>query len=152
MKEREYVVSEGKALEVELQSCLGSNGYGWCITEMPKEVVLMGTSNVSAPEIGPAIVNQKFWFGAVSSETINVEIKFALACLFDLSKVATTFTAKVRIIPKDSTDFVSFSENAANAAMPYGYVCGTQEAALKYGYPCVEATKDTRPYAFVNRK
>lgn len=131
--EQEFVVLQGKAFTVALQSMLGSTNYGWCVSSMPEGIVLLGTENESSLRMGPVI--QKFYFQATSGEQPNVEIKFILACLSDLTKVENEYTLKVRIVQSDSEEFVTFSENAANAAMPYGFVYGG-EAVMKYGYPC----------------
>lgn len=158
--EQEFAVLQGKTFTVELQSMFGSTNYGWCVSSMPEGVILVGAENQPAV-YGRAPVIQRFYFGAVSGDDPNLEIKFVLTCLTDLTKVENEYTAKVRIIPGDSEEFVSFSENAAKAAIPYGFVyggdsvvkygypfgaedtnlkygypCGVQDANLKYGYPC----------------
>lgn len=145
-----FTVLQGKIFTVELRSMLGSSNYGWCMTSMPEELILMGAENVPAPRgIGPNL--QRFYFGAVSAENCNVEIRFSLTCWSDLNKISQDYEAKVRIIPYDTDEFVSYSENQEDvslAAMPYGYIystnqnllygypCGEQEAVMKYGYPC----------------
>ena len=145
---REYVALEGKVFTVELLLHIGSSNYGWCISALPKEVILMGTENIHVPGQYNATVLQRFYFGAVTSQEINVEIDFTLNCWSDLTKVAEKFTAIVKIVPSNSSDFVSYSENETKAAIPYGFVmtadntvkygypCGVQDANLKYGYPC----------------
>ena len=144
--EQEFVVLQSRTFTVALQSMLGSTNYGWCVSSMPQGIVLLGTENESSLRMGPVI--QKFYFQAVSGEQPDVEIKFILASLTDLTKVENEYILKVRIVPCDSEEFVNFSENAANAAMPYGFVyggeavmkygfpSGAQDTNLKYGYPC----------------
>ena len=149
---KEYVVLEGKVFAVELLSKFGSTNYGWCISSLPEGIIMMGTENIHIGE-GRSITRlQRFYFGVVSSKEIQVDINFTMNCWSDLTKVAEEFTAKVRIVPSNSSDFVSYSENTANTAIPYGlvytsdniqdanvkygYVCGMQDANLKYGYPC----------------
>lgn len=155
-----FVALQGKKFIVELQSRLGSTNYGWCVTSIPKEIILMNMETIPVGG-GTASVIQKFCFGVVSSENINVEIDFALTCWSDLTEVSDYFKASVRIVPSNSEEFVSYKQEEANAVIPYGFVyseneamkygypCGVQEANLKYGYPCMEASKDARPYGYV---
>lgn len=156
--EREFVALEGKVFKVELLSNLGSSNYGWCISALPKEVIFMGGENIPVGGRGNTTLLQRFYFGVVSSEETNVDIMFTMNSWSDVTKVVESFTAKVSIVPSNSSDFVSYSENETNAAIPYGFVftkdstqlygypCGVQDASLKYGYPCMEYTKDSRPY------
>ena len=63
----EMVVFQGKSFSVGLQSMLGSTAYGWCLTGLPKGVVLLGIDTEKVPSsatVAPVI--QKFWFVAVS--------------------------------------------------------------------------------------
>ena len=41
-----YTVLEGKFFSVDLISNMCSTDYGWCLTEMPKEIILLGTEVV----------------------------------------------------------------------------------------------------------
>ena len=144
---REYVALEGKIFKVELLSHLGSTNYGWCISALPKEVIFMAAENIPVGGRDTTLL-QRFYFGVVASGELNVDINFTMNCWSDLNKVAESFTAKVRIVPSNSSDFVSYSENETNAAIPYGFVltadstmkygypCGAEDANLKYGYPC----------------
>ena len=137
--DKEYVVLERKVFTVELLSNLGSTNYGWCISSLPEGIIVMGAENIHIGE-GRSITRlQRFYFGVVSSKEILVDIKFTMNNCSDLTQVAEEFTAKVRIVPCNSSDFVSYSENIANTAIPYGLVYlsdGMQDANLKYGYPC----------------
>ena len=164
--EQNYVALQGKTFVVELQSMRGSTGYGWCLSTLPEEVILIGTDETpAAPGIAPLI--QKFYFGVVSAQQINIEIKFILAAPWKLGEAADTYTAKVRIVPSNSGNFAAYGENvntpffnantpffhantpffnvntpffhdaSANTVHAYGYPCGAQDtAAFKYGYPC----------------
>ena len=144
--DKELTVLQGKIFSVELQSMLGSTNYGWCITKKPDSLIFTGSSNIKVrPGIAPVI--QKFDFGAVSAEPINTEIEFAMVCLSDIRKISERFTVKVRVVPYDSGEFVDYSENATNPAIPYGFIysspeikygypCEIEDANLKYGYPC----------------
>ncbi len=150
-----YMVLEGKSFTVDLMSNVGSTNYGWCLTSMPKEIILIGTDTIPVEPImagGKSI--QRFYFGAKSSENTQVTLQFELLSMSELSKVGDTYTLEVQIVPCNSDDYVKYSENAEQAAIPYGYVydnnpipaekygypCGTQDAmaaaSLKYGYPC----------------
>ena len=157
---KEFVALEGKVFTVELQSQKGSTNYGWCVASLPKEIILMDTENVFVGGRAGGTMLQRFYFGAVSSEEINVTIDFVMTCWSDLTKVSEHFTAEVTIIPKNSSDFVSYSENETNTTVAYGFIyknefeiqdseqgvndinlkygypCGVQDANLKYGYPC----------------
>lgn len=124
--EQSLVVLQGKVFTVDIQSMFGSTNYGWCVTSLPSGVILMAAENIkSSNGIGP--VTQRFYFGTVSSEVINVDIQFALVCWSDLTQSADTYTVHVRIVPSDSGNYTPYCENA-NAA------CETP--SLKYGYPC----------------
>lgn len=149
-----YTVLEGKSFTVDLMSNVGSTNYGWCLTSMPKEIILLGTDTIPVEPImagGRSI--QRFYFGAKSSEKTQVTLQFELLSMSELSKVGDTYTLEVQIVPCNSDDYVKYSENAEQAAIPYGYVydnnpipaekygypCGAQDAmaaSLKYGYPC----------------
>lgn len=162
--EQNYVALQGKAFVVELQSMRGSTGYGWCLSSLPQELILMGIDNIpTAPGIAP--VNQKFYFGVVSAQNRNVEIQFVLAAPWKLSEIADTFTARVQIVPSDSCNYVPYSENTnaqtpffnvntpffkencsantpffsnadtANINYKYGYPCSGQNTVVAYGYP-----------------
>lgn len=143
-----FMVLQGKTFFVELDSHIGSTDYGWCIKSMPAEVIFMGMENTPQSRMPGGIVKQRFYFGAVSAENTEVEIEFALTCWLDLTKTEDTFKAEVTIIPGDSEDFVSCSENevsqgtvigctySGQGEMKYGYPCSVQEAGLKYGYVC----------------
>lgn len=153
-----YTVLEGKSFTVDLMSNVGSTNYGWCLTSMPKEIILFGTDTIPVEPImagGKSI--QRFYFGAKSSENTQVTLQFELLCMSELSKAEGTYTLEVQIVPCNSDDYVKYSENAEQAAIPYGYVydnnpiqaekygypCGAQDAmtaSLKYGYPCATQT------------
>lgn len=150
--DKEYVVLEGKIFTVELLSNFGSTNYGWCISSLPEGIIMMGAENIHIGGSRSVTKLQRFYFGVVSSKELQVDINFTMNNWSDLTKVAEYFTAKVRIVPSNSSDFVSYSENVANTAIPYGlvytsdnmqdinvkygYPCGMQDANLKYGYPC----------------
>ncbi len=78
---------------------------------------------------------------------MDTEIHFEYINKQNFTEAADRFTAKVKVILSSSGEFVPYSENAANAVMPYGMV-DDRNTVLKYGYPCMEAAKDTRPYAW----
>ena len=133
------VVSQGATFVVELQSMLGSSNYGWCLSSLPKGVILVGTEVVRLPSshpIGP--VNQKFYFGAYScDQTLTLEfVMTAPSCLEDIKD---TYTVDVQIVPADKQQFVPYSENAV-ANVKYGYACADQDQTpvVKYGYPCAD--------------
>ena len=152
----EMVVLQGKAFTIELQSMLGSTNYGWCLTGLPQGIALLSTETEPAGR-GIAATVQRFWFGAVSETAEKAEIEFTLIKLADMSATEQKHIVAVTVVPSDSEEFAPYSENSEvmfdavrNAAIPYGYVlgdqealkygypCGAQDAALKYGYPCGE--------------
>ncbi len=148
------VVLQGKSFYVELQSMLGSTNYGWCLKSMPEELLLTGTQNThTRPGISPMM--QRFYFSAVSAETTNVEVTFVLACLSNVSDVTDEFKAEIQIVPSNSDEFVSYSENGPAPQVIYGItymgdqetVCGDNAAALKYGYPCGNDTPFIRRHS-----
>lgn len=127
------LVLQGKSFIVELQSMYGSSNYGWCLSSMPKGIVLLGIENVSMENktiIGP--VKQTFYFAAVSAEE-KVTLKFDLISAACPTDVKAAYSAEVQIIPANSEDFVQYSDNAN---VKYGYCCGVNEetkAAIPYG-------------------
>lgn len=141
-----YTVLEGKSFTVDLMSNVGSTNYGWCLTSMPKEIILFGTDTIPVEPImagGKSI--QRFYFGAKSSENTQVTLQFELLNMRKLNKAEDTYTLEVQIVPCNSDDYVKYSENAEQAAIPYGYVYDNNPiqamaAPLKYGYPCAPQT------------
>ena len=133
------VVSQGATFVVELQSMLGSSNYGWCLSSLPKGVILIGAEAVKLPSphpIGP--VNQKFYFGAYSCDQ-TLTLEFVMTAPSRLEDIKDTYTVDVQIVPADKQQFVPYSENAA-ANVKYGYACADQEQmpVVKYGYPCAD--------------
>lgn len=45
--EKEYVALAGKVFVVELLSNMGSTNYGWCISKLPEQIIVMGTENIN---------------------------------------------------------------------------------------------------------
>lgn len=137
--EQNFVVLQGKVFTVDIPSMFGSTNYGWCLTSLPAEIILMGAESIST---GYGSAAQRFYFGAISSETINVDIPFVLMCWSDFTQAVDTFTAHVRIVPSDGGSYTPYSENAnmrndyareqmdtANAAIPYGVIYNGNNAA-----------------------
>ena len=171
--EQNYLGLQGKTFVVELQSMRGSTGYSWCLSGLPEELVLVGTEHIATGQ-GIAAAIERFYFGVVSAQHLNVEINFILAAPWKLAEVADTFTAKVRIVPSDAADFASYDANtpfintpffnggdaanvnykygypceAANVNYIYGYPCGAADAVLKYGYPCGAADNTAVKYGY----
>ncbi len=138
--QKEYVVLEGKIFVVELLSYMGSTNYGWCISKLPQQIIVMATENVPVGGKYSATLLQRFYFGALATEEEKVDISFTLNSWSDLDDVVDNFTANVKIIKSDSEDFASYSENAVKIAMPYGFVRpddGTQNSCQDYGLPCI---------------
>lgn len=136
--QNEYVVLEGKIFVVELLSYLGSTNYGWCISKLPEEIIVMGTENVSVGGNYNTTLLQRFYFGVVSKEEQDVDISFTLRNWSNLDEIADNFTAKVKIRKSDSEEFASYSEKAAKVIMPYGLMCpdsGVQNSRQDYGLP-----------------
>lgn len=131
--EQNLVVLQGKVFTVDIQSMFGSTNYGWCLTSLPSGIVLMAAENITSG-MGP--VTQRFYFGAVSSEVINVDIQFSLICWSDFTQTVDSCTVHVRIIPSDSVNYTPYSENA-NAS--YGCSCN-ETPSLKYGFPCEQVS------------
>ena len=133
-----YTVLEGKFFSVDLISNMCSTDYGWCLTEMPKEIILLGTEIVPIDSVmvGGRTV-QRFHFGVRSSKNVQVTLQFELTCMSELSKATDVYTLDVQIIPCNSEDYVKYSENEEQAAIPYGYVNDSNaNPFVKYGYPC----------------
>lgn len=140
----EMVVFQGKSFSVGLQSMLGSTAYGWCLTGLPKGVVLLGIDTEKVPSsatVAPVI--QKFWFVAVSETDKKAEIEFTMINFTSLSETEQKHNVSISVVPSDSDEFAKYSENndvmlrsIGNAAIPYGYVLGAQEPLVKYGYAC----------------
>ena len=144
------VVSQGATFVVELQSMLGSSNYGWCLSSLPKGVVLLGIDTVPSPRfIGP--VNQKFYFGACSCDQ-TLTLEFVVTASHYLQDIKDTYTVDVQIVPADKQQFVPYSENTI-ANVKYGYACADQDQmpigkygypyedqmpVVKYGYPCAD--------------
>ncbi|MCM1047770.1 MAG: hypothetical protein NC433_05020 [Clostridiales bacterium] len=151
--QKEYLVLEGKVFVVELLSNLGSSNYGWCISKLPPQIIVMGAENVRVGGRYTSTSLQRFYLGALSTDEKEADILFTLNKWSDVNEAGKdSFTAKVKIVKSDSEEFASYSENEANIAMPYGLVrsgidvqnscqdyglpCSVNDAALKYGYPC----------------
>ncbi|MCM1397890.1 MAG: hypothetical protein NC225_00245, partial [Clostridium sp.] len=135
--QKEYVALEGKVFVVELLSYMGSANYGWCISKLPEQVLVMGTENVNVGGNYNSTLMQRFYFGALSSGENSVDISFKLTCWSDLQDVKEEFTANVKIYESDSEEFSIHSENMAKVAMPYGLICtdDTPNSRQDYGLP-----------------
>ncbi|MCM1261881.1 MAG: hypothetical protein NC313_04095 [Butyrivibrio sp.] len=156
--QKEYDVLDGKVFVVELLSNLGSTNYGWCISKLPSQIIVMGAENIP---VGGGYVStslQRFYFGALSTaeKETEVDILFTLNKWSDVNEVGgDTFTANVKIIKSDSEEFASYSENAVNSCQDYGlpydpslfnpllvaYGVTLNDPLknfvnVKYGYPC----------------
>ena len=152
--DQKVVVLEGKVFTIELQSMLGSTGYGWCLSQLPKGIIFEGEDRIPAAQ-GVAPIMQKFYFGVSSAEETEAEITFVMACTFEPAKVTGEHKVSLTIIPSDSEKFVDYSENA-NALYAYAFNqadgCGAmnciqpygvwqieeraQNSGMAYGYPC----------------
>lgn len=155
------VVSQGKNFTVELQSMHGSSAYGWCLSILPKGIILLGTDIYKATSpypIGPVI--QKFYFAAVSGNPV-LTLEFVLTAAFRPEDIKDIYTVEVQIVPENPQQFVPYdasaqvnkpflrnSDMAVNkpflndadamkTAMPYGMVYVDDAAAglFKYGFP-----------------
>lgn len=152
----EMVVFQGKSFSVGLQSMLGSTAYGWCLTGLPKGVVLLGIDTEKVPSsatVAPVI--QKFWFVAVSETDKKAEIEFTMINFTSLSETEQKHNVSISVVPSDSDEFAKYSENndvmlrsIGNAAIPYGYVLGAQDPLLKYGYACDAADTAALKYGY----
>ena len=129
----DFTVLQGKAFDVELPSRLGSTNYGWCVTSLPKEIVLAGMEQVSYGDPMTTPTLQIFHFGVVSCEEVDVKINFSMFCFTDFTKEVKKVCAKIHIVPSDSDEFVKYEQEDL-AAIPYGFV-NTNISAMKYGYP-----------------
>lgn len=152
--DQKMVVLEGKVFTIELQSMLGSTGYGWCLSQLPKGIIFEGEDRIPVAQ-GVAPIMQKFYFGVSSAEETEAEITFVMACMFEPAKVTGEHKVSLTIIPSDSEKFVDYSENAnalyayafnqaaecgaMNCIQPYGvWQIGerAQNSGMAYGYPC----------------
>lgn len=119
------------------------------LSSMPKELVLSGIEDIpSAP--GISYLNTRFYFGVVSAENMEVEIKFILAAPWKLTQAVDTYTAKVQIVPSNSSEFVAYSENTVSQT-PFFAGSEAVNTNDKYGYVCQTAdlSKETRAYGVV---
>lgn len=155
--EESITAYQGKFFSVTLQSQLGSTNYGWCLTSMPKEVILVGQINEPANNLPQGyvggLVNQMFYFIAITAPKKQpIELEFGLCCLTQSPSEVTPFKYEeqvkvaVTVVPSNELSehkFVKYSENAAVyspesnpdlASLLYGY-----PPILKYGYPCSSA-------------
>lgn len=146
---RKMVVLEGKTFSIELQSMLGSSGYGWCLSGLPKGIILEGEERIATgPAVSPTL--QRFYFGVSSAEEAEGEITFAMACTFEPKRIEREYKVELSIIPSDSEDFVAYSENANQL---YGFElnqanrCNTMNSAIPYGVlPPWERAQVQKPY------
>jgi len=145
-----YTALEGKSFSVELLSNIGSTNYGWCLTEMPKEIILIGTEIIPIePIMSGSRALQRFHFGVKSSENAQVSLQFELVCMSDIKNVSDTYTAEVQIVACNSDEYARYSENEEQEmpTLKYGYPCTVAYGypSVKYGYPCVSSDQ-TMPY------
>lgn len=138
--EQNYVVLQGKLLEVDLESMYGSSAFGWCLSALPKELILL-RENIVPIKPGIAPVLHKFYFGVMSAENINVEINFVLAAFHELPYVADTFTAKVRIVPSDAAKFVSDGQFKTDSTPSF-------RSGNEQSYNRMDMANDSRPYGY----
>lgn len=156
----EMVVFQGKRFTVELQSMLGSSGFGWSLTGLSTGIALLNTTTAPstfARMVAPVI--QKFEFVAIAAPEDKVEIEFTMISFATLEVSKQKHTVLVKVIPSDSEEFVKLSENAepmlrdvCNSMPPYGYPspkevqdsvvnamygynCGTFNPLIMYGFP-----------------
>ncbi len=141
------VALQGKNFVIELVSNLGSTNYCWCVTKMPDGIWLADTNVIPvAPGLAGGKTIQQFVFIAAQvPEEEPAGIKFKLACMSDINKESSEYEAEVTVIPSNSKDFVTYSENMADnfdiglpkrPMVAYGYACSAEGGVEKYGYPC----------------
>ncbi len=156
----EMVVLQGKKFTVELQSMLGSSGFGWSLTGLSKGIALLDTTmspSTYARMVAPVI--QKFEFVAIAAPEDKAEIEFTMISFATMEVSKQKHTVMVKVIPSDSEEFVKLSENCepmfrdvCNSMPPYGfpspkevqdsvvnamygYNCGTFNPLVLYGFP-----------------
>ena len=149
--DQKMVVLEGKVFTIELQSMLGSTGYGWCLSQLPKGIIFEGADRSPVAK-GIAPVMQNFYFGVSSAEETEAEITFVMACTFEPAKVTGEHKVSLTIIPSDSEKFVDYSENA-NALYAYAFNqadgCGAMNCIQPYGvWQIEERAQVQKPYGF----
>lgn len=146
---QKMVVLEGKTFSIELQSMIGSSGYGWCLSGLPKGIILEGEEKIATgPAVSPTL--QKFHFGVSSAEEAEGEITFVMACTFEPTRIEREYKVELSIIPCNSEDFVAYSENVNEL---YGFEfnqanrCTTTNSAIPYGVlPPWEQAQVQKPY------
>lgn len=139
------VVSQGKSFTVELQSMFGSSPYGWCLSTLPKGIILLGTEIVEVPssyQVGPVI--QKFYFAAVSDD-LAMTVEFVLAAAFCPRDIKDTYTVEVQVVPENPQQFVPYSENGLTN-MKYGYQCECQDPKPVTDYGFISQESNPVPY------
>ena len=141
---------EGKVFTISLQSMVGSTGYGWTLSSLPKGVAFINKEiTPTAPGIAP--VNEVFYFCPLRDAAQGPQkIEFTKICLYDPHQsirygvTPEKVSVSIMVIPANEDgmdDFVEYSEGQAsyNMAIPYGYVGDAGcTAGEKYGYPCYE--------------
>ena len=144
----EMVVLQGKRFTVELQSMLGSSGFGWSLTGLSKGIALLNTTTTPstfARMVAPVI--QKFEFVAVAAPEDKAEIEFTMISFATMEVSKQKHTVLVKVIPSDSEEFVKLSENSepmfrdvCNSMPPYGFPSPkeVQDSVVNamYGYNC----------------
>lgn len=140
---QKMVVLEGKTFSIELQSMLGSSGYGWCLAGLPEGIILLGEDRIAAgPAVSPTL--QKFHFGVSSAEEAEGELTFVMACTFEPKRIEREYKVELSIIPCNTEDFVAYSENANQI---YGFELNQTNSAIPYGVlPPWERAQVQKPY------
>ncbi|SFR96332.1 hypothetical protein [Anaeromicropila populeti] len=135
----------GKHFVVTLQSMVSSSNYGWCLSSLPKGVVLADKYDI-ATKPGIAPIDQIFVFLAKEAGE-NLEIIFELLNLSNPLNCANTVKVLVTVTPaeavnnslEEAKEFVQYSDNSAsynmNANCEYVYQGTMDTCNLKYGYP-----------------
>lgn len=129
---------KGRSLSVTLNSSLGSTPLGWCLTEMPDEVMLYYTENTMT---APMSTDQSFHFIIKNTaEKKEVELKFKLVNFTNAEEVEEV------VVPVEISD--SDSGNAAGSDKFFEFDGNTasynpNKLVLDYAFPAVGYAYDS---------
>lgn len=132
----------GQPVQINLQSMVGSTGYGWYLTEIDGGLALSSAVAVpTAPGIAP--VNHQFNFIAIAAGTFN--LKFELLAPWRPEDVADTEVYSVIITPPKKTTKDDIEAGMAGreflktSSVSVGQQAADTSTVLKYAAPMVQS-------------
>lgn len=147
------LVQAGQSFDIVLESMVGSTGYGWCLKNMPPEIVLISTFTTPI-HAGVSPVRQGFTLGAIKSCRC-AQLEFEMLCLFDLLREPADYaTYPIEIYEPTSDDalkneigsqkFLNLGGTMVHnrPVPPYGFA-NPDKIHVLYGFPPPEACSPT---------